>query len=175
MSELQKKVEKSIKRLKTFCPPEGYYLAFSGGKDSVVCKRLLDMSGCKYHSVYRVTSVDPPELVRFIKEQHPDVVREVPRYPADYKNENLAGKPVTMWNLIPENMMPPTRIMRYCCDKLKESGGTGEMTVTGVRWEESDSRKKNQGIVTFPNGNKELLTKIGENPNFQRTILGGWC
>ena len=174
MSDLSKKVKKSIDRLQTFCPPEGYYLAFSGGKDSVVCKRLLDMSGCKYHSVYRVTSVDPPELVRFIKEKHPDVVREVPRYPADYKNEKLAGKPVTMWNLIPEKMMPPTRIMRYCCAKLKESGGTGEMTVTGVRWEESDSRKKNQGIVTFPSRNKELLTEIGENPNFQRTILGGW-
>lgn len=60
----------SIERLKAFEPEEGYYLAFSGGKDSVVCKALLDMAGCKYDAVYRVTSVDPPELVRFIKEKH---------------------------------------------------------------------------------------------------------
>ena len=32
------KVEAAIKRLQTFEPPEGYYLAFSGGKDSVVIK-----------------------------------------------------------------------------------------------------------------------------------------
>ena len=42
MSELDNKVKKSIERLKAFEPPEGYYLAFSGGKDSVVCKTLLD-------------------------------------------------------------------------------------------------------------------------------------
>lgn len=28
------KVETAIKRLQTFEPPEGYYLAFSGGKDA---------------------------------------------------------------------------------------------------------------------------------------------
>lgn len=149
MSELKEKVKKSIERLKSFCPEEGYYLAFSGGKDSVVCKALLDMSGCKYDATYRVTTVDPPELVRFIKEKHPDVKRDVPRYPDNYKNEKLAGKPITMWNLIPEKMMPPTRIARYCCEKLKESGGDGRMTVTGVRWAESDNRKKNQGLVTI--------------------------
>lgn len=42
MSELQEKVKKSIERLKAFEPPEGYYLAFSGGKDSVVCQTPQD-------------------------------------------------------------------------------------------------------------------------------------
>lgn len=149
MSELSEKVKKSIERLKAFCPEEGYYLAFSGGKDSVVCKALLEMSGCKYDATYRVTTVDPPELVRFIKNQHPDVIREIPLYAESYKNKNLAGQPITMWNLIPEKMMPPTRMARFCCEKLKESGGDGRMTVTGVRWEESVNRKKNQGIVTL--------------------------
>ena len=149
MSDLREKVNKSIKRLKTFEPEEGYYLAFSGGKDSVVCKALLIMAGVKFDATYRVTSVDPPELVRFIKEQHPDVKREVPRYQKDYKNEKLAGKPITMWNLIPEKMMPPTRMARYCCEKLKEDGGDGRIAVTGVRWAESLNRKQNQGIVTL--------------------------
>ena len=149
MSELSEKVKKAIDRLKAFCPEEGYYLAFSGGKDSVTCKALLDMAGVKYDATYRVTSVDPPELVRFIKEQHPDVKREIPRYSETYKNEKLRGKPITMWNLIPEKMMPPTRMARFCCEKLKESGGDGRMTVTGVRWAESTNRKANQGLVTL--------------------------
>lgn len=85
MSELKEKVEESIKRIKQFDPrsfsgKDGYYLAFSGGKDSVVCKALLEMAGVKYDAHYRVTSVDPPELVRFVKEKHPDVERCVPRY-----------------------------------------------------------------------------------------------
>lgn len=35
MSELNEKVQASIQRMKAFEPPEGYLLAFSGGKDSV--------------------------------------------------------------------------------------------------------------------------------------------
>ena len=149
MSELAEKVRKSIERLRLFEPEEGYYLAFSGGTDSVCCKALLDLSGCRYDSTYRVTTVDPPELVRFIKTEHPDVTREIPRYDADYKNKNLAGKPITMWNLIPEKTMPPTRIIRFCCEYLKESGGNGRVTVTGVRWAESTNRKNNQGAVVI--------------------------
>jgi len=38
------KVEVAIDRFKTFEPPEGYFLAFSGGKDSVVIKALADMA-----------------------------------------------------------------------------------------------------------------------------------
>lgn len=28
-----------------------------------------------------------------------------------------------MWNLIPKKLMPPTRLVRYCCDVLKETAG----------------------------------------------------
>lgn len=160
--ELEAKVAKSIERLKAFEPPEGYYLAFSGGKDSVVCKALLDMAGCKYDAVYRVTSVDPPELVRFIKEQHPDVKREVPR--------DKDGKPITMWNLIARKNFIPTRIARFCCQELKESGGDGRMCVTGVRWAESVNRKKNQGIVTLMG--KQAAKEV-QSDDFRQTQKGG--
>lgn len=171
MSQLDEKVSKSIERLRAFEPPEGYYLAFSGGKDSVVCKALLDMAGCKYNAFYRVTSVDPPELVRFVKEQHPDVVREVPRYSETYKNPKLAGRPITMWNLIVEKLFPPTRLARYCCANLKESGGDGRMTVTGVRWAESVNRKSNQGMVTvFGNG---AARELGDREDFRIADRGG--
>ena len=166
MSELEEKVKSSIERLKAFEPEEGYYLAFSGGKDSVVCKALLDMSGCKYDATYRVTSVDPPELVKFIKDKHPDVRRDVPRY-----ND---GKAATMWNLIPKKLMPPTRIARYCCKFLKEDGGDGRKVVTGVRWAESANRKQNQGHVTILKKNKQVLKELDGNSNFSSTIRGGW-
>ena len=151
MSELNEKVKASIERLKAFEPRngEGYYLAFSGGKDSVVIKALADLAGVKYDAHYRVTSVDPPELVQFIKEKHPDVSRDVTRYKEDEKNPKLAGKPITMWNLIPKKRIPPTRLYRFCCAWLKEAGGDGRKTVTGVRWAESPARKKNQGIATI--------------------------
>lgn len=138
------KEEIAIKQLQDYCPKDGYYLAFSGGKDSCVVKELLNRAGVPYEAVYRVTSVDPPELVRFIKDKHPDVAREVPR------DEN--GKPVTMWNLIPRKGMPPTFRARYCCAELKETGGDGRFTVTGVRWEESVRRRRNHGTVDIRKG-----------------------
>lgn len=91
MSELSEKVSASIQRMKAFEPPEGYLLAFSGGKDSVVLKALADMAGVKYTAHYNVTSVDPPELVRFIREKYPDVAWEYPRY-SDGKRITMCHK-----------------------------------------------------------------------------------
>lgn len=131
------KVEMAIERFQTFEPPEGYFLAFSGGKDSSVIKALADMSGVKYDAHYQITSVDQPELVRFIKEKHPDVAME--------RNYYDDGKPITMWNLIPIKRMPPTRIVRYCCQELKETSGENRFVVTGVRHSESIKRRSRGG------------------------------
>ena len=109
------KVEKAIKRLQLYEPKEGYYLCFSGGKDSVVIKALADMAGVQYDAHYNVTSVDPPELVRFIKKEYPEVEFDYPR--------DKDGNRETMWTLIPKRKMPPTRLVRYCCAVLKERGG----------------------------------------------------
>lgn len=125
-------VDVAIERLKAFEPKEGYYLAFSGGKDSVVIKKLADMAKVKYDAHYTVTSVDPPELVRFVK-SFPDVHFDFPK--------DDAGKPITMWNLIASNSIPPTRRSRYCCAELKESQGGDRFVVTGVRKEESTRRR----------------------------------
>ena len=173
MSELQEKVNASIERLKTFQRDEGYYLAFSGGKDSVVCKALLDMANLKFDAHYRITSVDPPELIRFIRNEHPDVSRDVPVYKDGRRGKEWDGKPITMWNLIPWKLMPPTRLVRYCCVFLKEDGGDGRMTVTGVRWAESRNRQENQGPVTIMG--KKAGRELGDNPDFTLTDRGGWC
>ena len=61
------KVQIAIERLRQFEPDEGYYLAFSGGKDSITIYRLAEMAGVQFDAHYRVTTVDPPELVKFIQ------------------------------------------------------------------------------------------------------------
>lgn len=159
------KVEVAIERFKTFEPPEGYYVAFSGGKDSSVIKALADMAGVKYDAHYTLTSVDPPELVHFVKREHPEVDIEIPKYPENYKNPKLAGKQITMWNLIPEKMMPPTRIVRYCCKELKESRGEGRFTVTVVRWEESSKRKSRGGLELAKRKSHRMENYDPDNPS----------
>lgn len=159
--EILDKVEMSIERLKAFEPEEGYYVAFSGGKDSQCVYHLCKMAGVKFDAHYSVTSVDPPELVRFIRKQYPDVKFEHQR--------NKDGVPYTMWNLIVERLMPPTRLARFCCEKLKESSGKYRVTVTGVRREESANRAKNQGIATIPNPGKKVL-KYFEDSGVDYTI-----
>ena len=139
--QLADKIDMAIRRLQAFCPPEGYYVAFSGGKDSQCVYHLCKMAGVKFDAHYNVTSVDPPELIRFIRKNYPDVHFDYPR--------DRDGKVVTMWNLIPRKQMPPTRLARYCCEWFKESSGKGRITVTGVRWAESAGRAANQGAVVF--------------------------
>jgi phosphoadenosine phosphosulfate reductase len=129
------KVQTAIDRLKAFEPPDGYYLAFSGGKDSCCIKELAIMAGVKYDAHYNVTTVDPPELVRFIRKFHSDVAFDRPK--------------LTMRKLIIKNGMPPTMIARYCCKVLKEGGGKGRIVVTGVRWAESSRRKAQHGIANI--------------------------
>lgn len=122
------KTEIAIERLQAFCPPEGYYVAFSGGKDSVVILDLVKRSGVKFDAHYNITGIDPPELYYFIRDNFPEVQRHRPE--------------TTIWKLIIKKMMPPTRLVRYCCEYLKERGGQGRRVVTGVRWAESTRRGK---------------------------------
>ena len=155
------KVDIAIERFKSFEPPEGYYLCFSGGKDSVVIKALADMAEVKYDAHYNVTGVDPPELVKFIKDYHPDVAFEIPR--------NKDGNRITMWSLIPERRIPPTRIARYCCEQLKERGGVGRFVITGVRWAESAKRKKNRNLAEVQNSRTRIMStdNVEDAPQFK--------
>lgn len=123
---IRDKVKIALERIKTFEPKEGYYVAFSGGKDSVVILDLVKQAGVKFDAHYNITGVDPPELFYFIRDQHPEVQRHRPE--------------ITMWALIAKKMMPPTRTARFCCEYLKEGGGVGRIVVTGIRWAESVRR-----------------------------------
>jgi phosphoadenosine phosphosulfate reductase len=149
------KVQVAIERIKAFEPDDGYYLCFSGGKDSVVIKALADLAGVRYDAHYNVTTVDPPELVRFICKHHADVELVRPK-----KN---------MFKLIGEHCIPPTRTVRYCCKELKEAGGNGRMKMTGVR--KAESARRRQGRHTLEVGRKRGNQIIGDPDNPSQEMI----
>jgi phosphoadenosine phosphosulfate reductase len=147
------RVKMAIDRLRQFEPPEGYYLAFSGGKDSIVIKELAKLAGVKYDTHFHFTTVDPPELVRFIKDNYTDVIWERPEY--------------SMYQLIVKKKIPPTRVARYCCEYLKEGrkgsseGGAGRFIITGVRRAESFKRSKRRMVeVCMKDKTKKFMNVI---------------
>lgn len=125
------RVQCALDRFKMWEPPQGYHLAFSGGKDSQCIYHLAKESGVKFRAVYRVTTIDPPEVLRFIKRNYPDVVWDRPE--------------MGMMRLIAEKKgFPPLRQARWCCQLLKERSKHGQFTVTGIRWAESKRREQHK-------------------------------
>ncbi len=106
----------------------GFHLAFSGGKDSQVIYELCKMAGVKFRPVMQVTTLDPPELMRFVRKNYPDVIMERPE--------------INFYKLIVKKRALPTRKMRYCCQYLKEQSGAGTVTIIGIRRAESNKRAR---------------------------------
>ncbi len=125
----ENKIEHGIDLLRMYQPHDKpYYGCFSGGKDSCVIKEIARMGniGVVWH--YNITTIDPPELVRFIKHQHPDVILEKPNMPFFEKAKTRGF---------------PTRLHRWCCEEYKERRVPREETlIMGIRSEESQSRSK---------------------------------
>lgn len=140
------KTKVAIDLLQTMEPKEGYFMAFSGGKDSQVIYHLAKMAEVKFEPHYYITTVDPPELVRFIREHYPDVSMDRPKK--------------TMWELISKKCYPPTRMVRYCCDYLKERGGQNRVVLTGVRADESPKRKNRKQVESCVHHGQELVNPI---------------
>lgn len=128
------KVKEAVAILRQYEPPEGYYLAFSGGKDSLCCYWLCKIAGVKFDAHYSFTTVDPPELVQFVR-TFDDVEIHHP------------GKDKTMWALIVKKGIPPTHFARYCCQELKEQAGKDRIKIIGVRTEESTKRKGRKVVM----------------------------
>jgi phosphoadenosine phosphosulfate reductase len=136
-------VAQSIALIKEHEPPEGYYVCFSGGKDSIVMLDLVRKAGVKHDIHMNLTSVDPPELLKFIRQYYPECQMHRPE--------------MSMFQLIRKKGMPPTRLARYCCRLLKEQSGRDRVKITGIRWEESSRRKLRDAWEKNDNGYDDYI------------------
>lgn len=168
------KVKKAIELIKSYegialkYHEGGFYVGFSGGKDSMVIAYLCILAGVKFELHYNHTTLDTPELVyhvrymkKWFKENH-NVDLHI-HYPKE-----------SAWELIERKLMPPTRLARYCCDSLKEHGGEGRVCIFGVRWAESVRRKNNRALIEANAyaGKKNKIKLNNDNDESRRIVEG---
>lgn len=111
---------------------KGYYLAFSGGKDSQALYHIAELAGVKFDAHMNLTSVDPPEVIRFVKKSYPDV--------------DLIKPKKSIYQLAVEKQILPTMRVRWCCAEYKELSGAGRVTLIGIRHQESSRRAKRNEV-----------------------------
>ena len=110
----------------------GFYLAFSGGKDSQCLYHVAKLAGVKFKAHMNLTSVDPPEVIHFVKTQYSDV-------------ELIKPKKSIFQAAIDIGILPTKRV-RWCCKEFKESAGAGKVTLIGIRHAESSRRAARQEV-----------------------------
>lgn len=127
--ELLRKAERLAK---SYDKENGYFLAFSGGKDSQCLYHMAKLAGVKFRAHMKLTSVDPPEVIRFVKKQYPDV--------------ELIKPKDSIFNIAVKKHILPTRRVRWCCAEYKETAGAGKVTLIGIRKAESNRRAKRNEV-----------------------------
>ena len=156
------KEQQAIERLRLAAQmSETYYeqpliVTTSGGKDSDVCLALAQAAGINFEVQHNHTSADAPETVYHVRDTFRKLEECGIRCTVNYPTYKVSR--ATMWNLIPQKLMPPTRIARYCCAVLKEGNGKGRMITTGVRWAESAARRKTRGVYEM--AHKDISKRI---------------
>ena len=130
------------------------FVGFSGGKDSIVTAKLMELSGVPYKLFYSFTGLDAPEVIRFIRKHYPDCQFLMPRR--------------TFWRDLEVNV-PPSDRLRWCCTLLKKEASwklPHTERVLGIRAEES-SRRANRGRIN-------CIEKIGHTQYYPIFAWKGW-
>lgn len=137
--QLQDKLMYSINLLRKaeklalhYDPENGFYNTFSGGKDSQAMYHVMKLAGVKFRTHMSLTSIDPPEVIRFVKREYPDVELLKP-------HESIYDIAVRKWLL-------PTKRIRWCCQEYKENKGAGKVTTIGIRRQESARRSHRREV-----------------------------
>lgn len=138
-ASLKEKIEHSVSLLRKaeklaliYDNTNGFMLAFSGGKDSQALFHIAELAGVKFKAHMNLTSVDPPEVIRFVKQYYPEVY--------------LAKPYDSIFNIAVKKGILPTMRVRFCCKELKESTGAGKVTLIGIRHAESIRRAKRNEV-----------------------------
>ena len=165
---LKKKIEYSIDLLRKsekmairLDHENGFYLAFSGGKDSQALYHIAEMAGVKFKAHMNLTSVDPPEVIRFVKKQYPDV--------------ELIKPKMSIYDMALKKHILPTMRLRWCCAEFKEMSGAGKVTLIGIRKEESARRSKREEVSINIKGKRteETFDQWSEHQEKMVTCVGG--
>lgn len=145
---------RSERMAREYDPENGFYLAFSGGKDSLVLYHLARMAGIKFKAHMNLTSVDPPDVIRFVKRNYPDV--------------ELIKPKMSIYDMALKKHIFPTRIMRWCCAEYKEMSGAGKVTLIGIRKAESARRSKRNEVET---GNRKFSGNFDQFSEHRETMV----
>lgn len=129
---LHTKLLEAKKLLRDNEPPEGYYLGFSGGKDSIVLLDLAKRAKVKFDAHYSMTTIEHPETLDFVR-TFPEVEIHEARK--------------TIEELIIKKGFPPLQKYRYCTTELKVKSGRDRLKILGLRAEESKRRAELEPIV----------------------------
>lgn len=146
MIPVETMVDEAIDFIKCHEPEEGYFVGFSGGKDSIVTYELVKMAGVKHQVFYSFTGIDSPELVRFIRKNYPEVTFLHPK--------------MSFWDGI-KKKTPPLRTSRWCCDVLKKNPSKKiklNHRIMGIRAEESRKRAERPRVQPYT-GSKWVIYK----------------
>ena len=137
--DLRNKIQHSVELIRKaeklaliYDPENGFYNTFSGGKDSQALYYIVKMSEVKFQTHMSLTSVDPADVVRFVKTEYPSVIRHKPQ--------------ISIYKKAIEKGILPTMIRRWCCQEYKEIGGAGKVKLIGIRSEESVKRSKRNEV-----------------------------
>lgn len=125
-------LQKAEKIALNYDAEQGYFLAFSGGKDSQALYHIAQLAGVRFNGHMNLTSVDPPEVIRFVKKNYPEVELKKP------------GK--SIFQSAVERQILPTMRVRWCCAEYKETAGAGKVTLIGIRKAESSRRAKRNEV-----------------------------
>lgn len=116
-------------------------VCYSGGKDSDVILQLAKESGVPFRVTHNLTTADPPDNVYYIRR----VFRQLREEGIDCRI-NVPKR--SLWKIMRETLVIPSRMMRVCCSELKERKmPDAPYIVTGVRWAESAGRRAKSGVA----------------------------
>lgn len=146
---LQDKIEQSYKNLRLASEMSHEYygkpvcVCVSGGKDSSVITQLAEEClGTDFEVLTSHTTLDAPPTVKFIEKEFKRLNEKGIK--TTYKNRFPVEN--TIWELIQKRQSMPTRVLRFCCRTLKETGTKNRIAIVGVRAAESAGRR---GRETF--------------------------
>lgn len=174
--------QKAIKRIQAASDMSLYHYGkplvctYSGGKDSDVMLELFRRGGIPFEVHNSHTTADAPQTVRHIRDVFKKL--EMDGIKCMIEMPTYKGERTSMWKLIPQKLMPPTRLARYCCAVLKETGCKNRFIATGVRWDESRQRKDREEFekIGATKATKEKFTSVMlMNDNDARRRMNEHC